>query len=254
MQTLCIQGELWLVRKEASTTVQRLLAVRRDIPGDAVTKDPKRVAAGKMSKRKGNSNENALAKLFRDWWGHGEWARTPSSGGWATVQHREAFKTCGDILTTAADFIFCIEAKKQEGWVLDHLLYNPGNVLMKWWRQAEGETPRGLVTLLVATRNRTPALVIFDAYHMKITFPDAYGPMSMFPQFAYFHAGIPDPSLTVMPLSDFMSLSPDLFGRKMPHVEPAEDTSSSATTEVPKVHAASDALSVQGQRTEKVDG
>ena len=126
----------------------------------AKAKNPKRVAAGKKSRRKGSANENQLAKLFKGWWGEGKWARTPSSGGWATPAHRESFRTCGDIITTDTVFPYCIEAKKEEGWDLDQLLTAPRSRLYRWWDQVTGETPEGMTPMLVAGRNRRERLVV----------------------------------------------------------------------------------------------
>ena len=131
-------------------------------------KNLKRVAAGKKSRRKGSSNELALAKLFKQWWGHGEWARTPLSGGWATKEAREGFRTCGDVITTAEDFPFCLEAKKQEGWTVDNLLHNDKPVLLEWWQQVVDETPEGMIPLLLASRNFVPQLAIFNPSWLEV--------------------------------------------------------------------------------------
>jgi hypothetical protein len=186
---------------------------------EAQVKDPTRVAAGKKSKRKGNSNENALAKQFKEWWGHGEWARTPSSGGWATAAHREAFRTCGDIITTAVDFPFCVEAKKQEAWDLDALLHNDGCIVKKWWAQAVTESPAALTPLLVMARNRVPQAVMFSARTLS------HLPQSPWHFMQHFIArlvlktpnnNIMIESLVLLPLDAFFTISPDVFGRSLP--------------------------------------
>jgi hypothetical protein len=127
-------------------------------------KDPKRVAAGRRSKRKGNSNEREVARLLREWWGEGEFMRTPSSGGWGrSRQVRDDFNAAGDIVTTATDFPFCAEVKSEEGWELEQLLRSPDKCpIAKWWKQAEEETPAGKHPLLLFTRKLRPWFCLMD--------------------------------------------------------------------------------------------
>lgn len=127
-------------------------------------KDPKRVAAGKRSKRKGNSNEREVAKLLAAWWGSGEWMRTPSSGGWGrSKQVRDDFNAAGDIVTTATDFPFCVEVKSEEGWELEQLLRSPDKCpIARWWKQAAEETPEGKHPLLLFTRKLRPWYAMFQ--------------------------------------------------------------------------------------------
>ena len=125
-----------------------------------MTKDPMRVKAGKKSKRKGSSQELKLVKLFQSWWGKGEWARSPGSGGWGRPQNREGFRAAGDVITTAKDFPWCIEAKHVEGWTLDQLLLNEGCIIHSWWQQAVEETPESLRTILVFKKNRQQEMVM----------------------------------------------------------------------------------------------
>lgn len=202
--------------------------------------DPKRVAAGKKSKRKGSGNERALAKAFQAWWGHGEWARTPASGGWATAATREAFRTCGDIITTANDFPFCVEAKKCEGWTLDQMLHNDKCIIYKWWDQVVNETPPGLIPLLVAARNHHPPIAIFDEKHVAAMmatvgafaksgeplFPWCVGP------YFYFDRLVPleEPVLTIVSLENFFTTKPEYFGRKLPNVEHGDNTAGASST------------------------
>jgi hypothetical protein len=201
-----------------------------------MSKNPKRVAAGKRSKSKGNNNERALAAEFRTWWGKGEWARTPSSGGWATAAHREAFRTCGDIITTAEDFPFCVEAKKQEGWDLDQLLHNDSCVILKWWKQTCDETPVGMLPLLVFARNHVPQSVMFDSsrveeYAYKLDDARVLEP-GVDTQFARDQPAFWDEHksfiyeisgerfLRIMSLESFFTINPYFLGRKEFHVEP----------------------------------
>lgn len=122
--------------------------------------DSKRVRAGKKGKRKGSKNENTLAKLFKDWWGDGEWARTPQSGGWSTAKTREAFRTCGDLITTSEGFPFCVEAKNQENWTFDNLLSAPKSPIYAFLAQSEEQSPSDLIPLLVMTKNYHPQYVL----------------------------------------------------------------------------------------------
>ena len=127
-------------------------------------KDPKRVKAGKKSKRKGNSNERAVAKLLATWWGAGEFMRTPSSGGWGrSKQVRDDFNAAGDIVTTATDFPFCVEVKSEERWELEQLLTSPETCpIARWWKQAVEETPVGKSPLLLFTRKHRPWYAMGD--------------------------------------------------------------------------------------------
>jgi len=120
--------------------------------------------AGKKSKRKGNLNEREVAKLLRDWWGSGEWMRTPSSGGWGrSKQVRDDFNAAGDIVTTASDFPFCVEVKSEEGWALEQLLRSPDKCqIAKWWDQTVQETPDGKHPLLLFTRKLRPWYAMLD--------------------------------------------------------------------------------------------
>lgn len=167
-------------------------------------KNPNRVKAGKKSRRKGSSNELAIAKLFKDWWG-GEWARTPSSGGWATKDVREGFRTCGDVITTATDFPFCIEAKKQEGWHLEQLLTADKSLLYQWWDQAVEETPDDMLPMLVFNRNHVERLVMLDVTTLR--------PSSLsFPHLILRGTRLGE-SLVIFRLSDLFEYDPSVFSR-----------------------------------------
>lgn len=127
-----------------------------------MTKSKKRVAAGKKAKRKGNSFERHVARQLEKWWGYGKFERTPSSGGWSNKGSREEFNACGDIVTTADDFLFTVECKNSENWVLDDLIHSDGNSkLHKWLKQAVEETPDGKIPMLVAKRKFKSPLVFF---------------------------------------------------------------------------------------------
>lgn len=194
-------------------------------------KNPKRVAAGKKGKRKGNANERALAKLFAEWWGHGEWARTPMSGGWANKEVREGFRTCGDVITTAPDFPFCLEAKKQEGWTLDQLIHNDACVVHAWWKQAVEETPPGLVPLLIIARNHIPQAVVFaqeqmEGLCMQVERPRDGHELAWSAHPCFIFEDHPKKTfLVITALENFMKVNPDIFGRRLPNVEPATGSS-----------------------------
>lgn len=181
-----------------------------------MAKDPNRVRAGKHSRTKGASNERALAKQFKEWWGEGEWARTPSSGGWATPQHREGFRAVGDIMTTDRSFPFCIEAKKQEKWHLEQLLTNDKCIIWEWWQQAVDETPGFMRPLLVIGRNHVKPIAILEnkhtSYGMELLWTDK---ARTFPHFL-----MPDrygaKTLIMLSLKNFFEINPDYFGRGTP--------------------------------------
>jgi len=133
-----------------------------------MAKSPKRVAAGKKSRRKGASNENKIAKQLGAWWGSGEWARTPSSGGWSTKDTREGFKTCGDIISTAEDWPFTCELKKQESWTLETVILNEKSPIWEWWQQTIDETPEGMKPMLIFSRNYIKPLVMVYKEDMPV--------------------------------------------------------------------------------------
>lgn len=168
-------------------------------------KNPVRVRAGKKSRTKGGTNEREIAKLFKAWWGSGEWARTPSSGGWATKSVREGFRTCGDVLTTALDFPFCIEAKKQEGWCLDQLLTADKSALYKFWDQTVEETPDSLIPMLVVNRNHVERLVIVER--------SVFGSMSLHFPHLRLHGTRLGECLVIFRLSDLFEHDPSVFSR-----------------------------------------
>lgn len=125
-------------------------------------KDPKRVATGRKSRRKGARNERAAAKILSSWWDC-EFKRTPLSGGWAdSNKARQDFGASGDLVCPDPSFPFLCEIKSQEGWELEHLLRHPETCLiMKWWAQANGETPPGKTPLLLFTRKLLPWFTAF---------------------------------------------------------------------------------------------
>lgn len=113
---------------------------------------------GARSRNKGARAEREVCRLFQRALG-GKWSRVPLSGGWA---NRSEFHTCGDVITTLADFPFTIEVKCVEGWHLEQLLTAPDSCLIAtWWRQACRQAAEaGKKPLLVFTRNFQPLLAM----------------------------------------------------------------------------------------------
>jgi len=193
-------------------------------------KDPVRVAAGKKSKRKGGSNERKLAKEFKEWWGYGEWVKTPVSGGWSSPAVREEFRTCGDIMTTALDFPFCVEAKHQEKWELMQLFTAPKSAIFQFWEQTVDETPEGTMPLLVIRRNHREPLVLGWASQLG---PYAAGAphfvaCDTFPVPENFEDIGTD--VVILSLKDFFRINPEHFGRTLPDERREEDGTDTTTT------------------------
>jgi hypothetical protein len=111
---------------------------------------------------KGSAFERLLAKRFQKWSGS-EVRRTPLSGGWA----KEAkFQAKGDLVSTDPDFPFSVEAKKQEKWVLEHLLYTKSKIF-SWWNQCQTESPKGKIPLLVFSKNRSQIFAMIRVRDFK---------------------------------------------------------------------------------------
>jgi hypothetical protein len=109
------------------------------------------------SRRKGQTAERKLVKLFEAWWG-AKFFRTPGSGAFATrgFAGMDTTSMAGDLITDDKTFPFCVESKKVEGWTLEQLLTSKKTHLHKWWEQAVNETPKGKIPLLVFTKNHAP--------------------------------------------------------------------------------------------------
>lgn len=116
---------------------------------------------GARSRRKGSRVERDVARLLQQALG-GRWSRVPLSGGWG---NRAEFATCGDVITTIADFPFTVECKAVEGWHLEQLLTSPDKCpIVAWWRQAVAEAREaGRRPLLVFTRNFQPIFAVLRA-------------------------------------------------------------------------------------------
>jgi hypothetical protein len=135
-----------------------------------MTKDPKRVKAGKHSKVKGDSFELKVGKILGEWWGC-EFKRSPRSGG------SGLYGMCKDLIPQDQElehkFPFSVECKKQEKWVLGDLFKpikmskskkNPYTCkVWNWWHQACQQADINKKNpLLVFSRNRQPIYVMMD--------------------------------------------------------------------------------------------
>lgn len=124
---------------------------------------------GVNGRKKGQTAERKLAKLFSTWWGS-DFARTPLSGGFATAKFREDWNACGDLVTPDKTFPFCVESKKVEGWTLEQMLTSQKTHIHKWWEQTVQETPEGKIPLLVFTKNHAPlyAMMRYTDLHVAV--------------------------------------------------------------------------------------
>lgn len=124
---------------------------------DKKEKDPllveKHRRQGRKARRKGSTNERAVAKILELWWGKGVFKRTPLSGGWG---NREEFKTCGDIQCSDSLWPFHVEIKARESWMLEQLICGYKTNLAKWWLQTITECPEGKKPLMIFTKNNYP--------------------------------------------------------------------------------------------------
>lgn len=112
---------------------------------------------------KGGRGEREVAHIIEPWWRKlepsTEFVRTPQSGGWGKHQgHKVAahFAACGDVMTTAAQFPFCVEVKWRERWSIDNLLDSKPTPPWEWWRQciASAVEQANSVPMLWLRKNR----------------------------------------------------------------------------------------------------
>jgi len=92
-------------------------------------------------RQKGKRGEREVAAFLGTWWGYVEpgcvFKSTPGSGAWASKGAvRGAFKTSGDLVTTAKLFPFTVEVKFREGFQLHTLLVGRKSPVWGWWNQA----------------------------------------------------------------------------------------------------------------------
>lgn len=92
-------------------------------------------------RRKGNVAEREIAKLLQEWWSKVEpdcqFVRTPLSGGWSSAKVRGDFRASGDIMTTAKQFPFVVEAKRREQWSMDSFEKGNRSPVWRWWKQSQ---------------------------------------------------------------------------------------------------------------------
>jgi len=119
-------------------------------------------------RKKGQTAERKLAKLFGNWWGS-NFARTPLSGGFATAKFREDWNAAGDLVTPDPSFPFCVESKKVEGWTLEQMLTSDKTHMHKWWAQTVDETPVNKIPVLVFTKNRSPLFVMMRTSDLHLS-------------------------------------------------------------------------------------
>jgi hypothetical protein len=111
-------------------------------------------AKNRNNRSRGANNEYKVRDLFAAWWlkpdgTQYEWARTPQSGGNATLA--AGFNMAGDITTTAPDWPWHVEAKRTKGWSFDQLLTKAPEIvgeLGQHMAQAVDEAPTGKIPLL----------------------------------------------------------------------------------------------------------
>jgi len=134
-------------------------------------KDPKRVAIGRKSKRKGGTYERKIAKILNSWWCGKDsemmFFKTPSSGGlrWKIKQAQ----TVGDIVGPD-NFPFIVSCKNVEGWSLDQLLGNntkdTTGPFTEWINEVNRDAARlkevniKKEPLLIFTRNNRPDYIL----------------------------------------------------------------------------------------------
>lgn len=168
----------------------------------------------KNSRDKGGRGERAAAKEFRDWWGT-DFARTPSSGGFATQRFRDDWNAAGDLVTPDRDFPFCVECKWVEDWTMEQLLRNDGCLIYKWWQQAIEECPDDKLPLLVFKKNNHPFYCLINSVDMAST--DFLREHNI----RYFElpltkdiTGVYPMRVYVLLLSDFFKLEPEIWRKQ----------------------------------------
>lgn len=176
-----------------------------------MSKDPKRVKAGKRAKRKGNKFERQVAKRLEKWWGHGQFRKTPKSGGWSDQAAREGFRATGDVITTAQDFLFIVECKDEEGWHLEQFFTSTQGKLNDWLAQAVDQCPDYLYPVLVAKRNYQKPLIFFDKKAVTAEPWEEY-PYSEIRGFA-FHEKHYKNIFILMSFENFLKMEPEDFGK-----------------------------------------
>ncbi len=124
------------------------------------------------SRTKGNKFENDVCRKLSTWAGVSPSTpieklpfRRRTTSVVPVVGH---WRGAGDLVVAeAVSFAFCVECKKHEGWVLDHL-FLPSSRLWDWWDQTRSQAERAdLRPLLVFTRNFQPDYVMLRKKDVK---------------------------------------------------------------------------------------
>lgn len=152
----------------------------------AKPKNPKKVSAGRRSRRKGSTFERYCCRLLSKWWFPDKdfngisadklpFFRSPNSGGWATKRkfHRnERIDAMSGDIVCPDNFPYQPEMKNREGWTFEQYFRdNPGFVLWEWWEQTVEQAERaGKKPLLLFTKNRSPVFYAIDDFHILQTF------------------------------------------------------------------------------------
>jgi len=119
------------------------------------------------SKKKGNRNENNVAKLLKKWTGY-EFARVPQSGG---LGWQNRMQVTGDVIPTdpaeMVKFPFSVEAKFYKEINFEAPLLGLNSDIIDWWIQAASDAKRAnKLAILFMRRNGMPKdthYVIIDA-------------------------------------------------------------------------------------------
>ncbi|MDE2099190.1 MAG: hypothetical protein KGL39_18190 [Patescibacteria group bacterium] len=123
---------------------------------------------------KGKRGEREVARLLEEYWGRLEpgckFKSTPLSGGWSSPDVREAFKTSGDLVTTAKLFPYVVEVKLRESWSLKNLVEGKPCPVWGWWEQAikAAKEQKG-IPMLWFRKNRWPwRIMIPESFFIRL--------------------------------------------------------------------------------------
>lgn len=120
------------------------------------------------SRGKGKVGEREVAKMLEAWWctlvEPCKFKSTPQSGGFGGAQAADVrgdFKIAGDLMTTAKQWLFCVEVKRREQGVLKRLYQMKPSPVWGWWRQCvKAALEEGRVPLLFFRRNKDEWIVM----------------------------------------------------------------------------------------------
>jgi|TARA_Y100000034_G_scaffold94895_1_gene115074 hypothetical protein len=128
----------------------------------AKVKDPKRVAIGAKSRRKGSRFERKVANDFEKWLGI-QCRRTPMSGAYG-----EEWNLGGDLMFDRP-IPWYVELKRREGWRLETFFAptGPGKMAYQWATKAEGEALKaGKVPMVIFSKNYTVPFIMIPERHI----------------------------------------------------------------------------------------